>query len=134
MPIQIEFSEDQQGVVYNAHGEVNGKDILDAKLELYNDSRFDKLKYFIIDRTWCTSYNVESSEVQKSTDMAHNASQRNGDLIVAMVSKSDLQFGMARMFELMLNDTAWRIGNFRDRKLADEWVSLHLNPDNPSTL
>ena len=98
MTIQINYIDNGIGIEIIATGTVTGKDIIEAHKEIYNEKNLKNQKYQIIDRTQCEEYNVSSDEVQQIADIDKAASQSNPNIILALISPTDLQFGLSRMW------------------------------------
>ncbi len=98
MPINVNFLDNDIGVEIVASGIVTGEEIIEAHVEIYNIKHLRKQKYHIIDRSHCEEYNVTSEDVRKIAEIDKAAAKINPNIIVALVSPTDLQFGMSRVW------------------------------------
>jgi hypothetical protein len=126
MTIQINYIDNGAGIEIVASGIITGADIIEAHKEIYNEENLNKQKYQIIDRTKCEQYNVSPVEVQQIADIDKAASKSNPNIIIAIISPTDLQFGMSRMWEMYVEESRFLTEIFRDRKSADEWIEKQL--------
>ncbi len=127
MAIEIQYIDDGIGIEIIATGVVTGEEIIEAHKEIYSKTNLKKQKYQIIDRTHCEEYQVSSAEVQRIADIDNTAAKTNPNIIMALISPTDVQFGMSRMWEAFIGDSTFVTQVFRDRKRADEWVNKQLN-------
>jgi hypothetical protein len=126
MTIQINYIDNGAGIEIVASGIITGADIIEAHKEIYNEENLNKQKYQIIDRTKCEQYNVSPVEVQQIADIDKAASKSNPNIIIAIISPTDLQFGMSRMWEMYVEESRFLTEIFRDRKSADAWIEKQL--------
>lgn len=130
MPIQIKYNDDNVGVEFIVSGVVTGADIIEANDEIYSNENFPNLKYKIADRTNCTVYLVNSEEVQIIAEQDKVASKINPNILIALISTSDLQYGMSRMYQAYGENSGFVIEIFQNRKSAEDWIEKQLKkPD-----
>ncbi len=127
MPIKIKYTEDGLGIKYIAYGLVTGNDIIEANKDIYSRKDFSNYRYKIADRTECTEYRVNGSEVRVIADQEKEAAKINSDFIVALISKSDNQYGMTRMYHAYMGDEGFLSEVFSDEKSAVAWINKQLN-------
>ncbi len=126
MTIEIHYTEDRIGLVFSAVGKVTGQDIIDAQEDVYNSAIFMHLKYWIVDRSQCTEYTVTAEDVARIAEMDNQAAKINPHLLVALVSETDLQFGISRMYEAHIDANGFKAMSFRDRATAEKWIRSEL--------
>ncbi len=126
MAIQINYIDNGAGIEIVASGIVTGEDIIEAHKEIYNEENLKNQKYQIIDRTKCEEYNVSSGEVQQIANIDKAASKSNPNIIIAIISQTDLQFGMSRMWQTYVEESRFLTQIFRDRNSADKWIEEQL--------
>ena len=131
MPIEIQYTEDKIGVVFCAVGRVTGEEIIAAQKTIHDSEGFVDLRYWIVDRSRCTEYTVSTDEVSQIADMDNNAAKRNPHLLMALVSESDLQFGVSRMYEAQIDANGFKTMSFRDRASAEKWIENELGQSLP---
>lgn len=120
MPFSYEIDPERRLVTTVASGVVRTADIAELQKSLRKDPAFDPSFRQIADFTLLTGIDVESSSISllaRLTVFARDARR-------AFVAKSDLQFGLLRMFESYIElDGGRNMRIFRDRAKADEWIS-----------
>ena len=131
MPIEIQYTEDGVGVVFSAVGRVTGEEIITAQKSIYDSKAFAGLRYWIVDRSRCTAYAVSTDDVGQIADMDNEAARRNPHLLMALVSETDLQFGVSRMYEALIDENGFKTMSFRDRESAERWIANELGKSNP---
>jgi hypothetical protein len=127
MPVHFEFAADCRGVDFIATGRVTGQQILVADSELFQDERFANIRYLLVDRSQCTKYDVTSDHVRSLVELFKAAAKINPGLVVAFTSSANVQYGMARMLETLLDQTGLRIAVFHELPAAQEWIEATLS-------
>ncbi len=126
MPIQLKFVDNGIGVEFVSQGIVTGTDIIEANKEVYSNKNFSNQRYQIIDRTKCKEFRVSAEEIRIIAGQDLAAAEINPNFIVALISTSDLQYGMSRMYQSYIGDNGFRVEIFRDRKSAEKWVQKYF--------
>ena len=126
MPIQIKYREGGIGVEFIGSGIVTGADIISANKEIYRNENFSRQRYQIVDRTKCTEYRVSHEEIRIIAEQDKAASKTNPNIIVSLISTTDLQYGLSRMYLAHVGDSGFLTEIFRDRKSAEEWIEEQL--------
>jgi hypothetical protein len=132
MPIQIKYRDGSIGVEFIGSGVVTGTDIIEANKEIYSNKNFSKQRYKIVDRTHCTEYHVSTEEIRIIAEQDKAAAKTNPNIIIALISTTDLQYGISRMYQAYVRDIGFLTEVFRDRKSAEEWVERQLIKSNDS--
>ena len=127
MPIEIHYTDDNIGVIFCAVGEVTGKDIIESEKEIFQSKDFVNLKYWIVDRSRCTKYEVSSDEVKLIAQIDNEAAKINPNLLMVLISETDLQQGMSRMYQAYIDEAGFKTMVLRDRETAKEWIQSELN-------
>jgi hypothetical protein len=55
-------------------------------------------------------------------------------VVVAVISPSDVDFGMARMWRVFSHETGWEIGVFRSWEGAADWLTSRIGENSYSSL
>ena len=126
MPIKTIYMEDGLGITYHAYDLVTGNEVINANEEAYSRKDFPERRYKIVDRTDCTEYRVGASEVKKIAEQEKDGAKINPDFIVALVSKTDHQFGMTRMYHAYMNDEGFISESFEDQESAMQWINKKI--------
>ena len=127
MTIKINYIDDGVGIEIVASGCVTGDEIIEIQREIYSPDNLKKLKYQLIDRTECKEYNVSFEDIKKIAIFDTAASKSNPDIVIAIVSPTDLQFGMSRAWQAYVVDSHYKTQIFRDRIAAVNWLEEQLN-------
>jgi len=115
---------EEEGINWKFHGIVNTEEVHEADAEVYDDARFDDLKYFIWDATDMEKLEFEDLDVvsiaAKDTVAASYKKRFKGALIVkdAQISKTLDQY----IHEKQALGSSWEIKKFRTIKDAREWI------------
>ncbi len=131
MPIEVQYTQDNIGLVFCAVGKVTGKEIIDTQSSIYRTQKFTNLRYWIVDRSRCTEYEVSADEVDQIAAMDNAAAKKNPKLLMALVAETDLQFGVSRMYEALVDENGFKTMSFRDRESAEMWIKRELSKTGP---
>ena len=126
MPIEIKYIDGGIGIEFIGSGVVTGADIIAANKEIYRNENFSRQRYKIVDRTNCTEYRVSNEEIRIIAEQDKAASKTNPNIIVSLISTTDLQYGLSRMYQAYVGDSGFLTEIFRDRKSAEEWIEEQL--------
>ena len=125
MPHKVTYTHDA-GVVTEYEGEVTGDEVIEIHRGIVDDPSFELLRYYISDGTGRTRAAVSADQARVMAGISKSASKLNPNLLVAMVRPEDVDFGMSRMYQSLLEDSDFRIGVFRTRAEAGDWVASLL--------
>jgi hypothetical protein len=124
MPIDIELLHEGAGVIYNCHGTMTFKDFYDASngfLEFPEELK--KWRYSIIDLTSVEGMNLNYEEVASIVEQNKRlAAIAPPGTLLAVSSPRDLGFGIARMWEALVEQVGWETQTFRSRADAAQWI------------
>ena len=126
MSIQIKYIEGGLGVEFIGSDVVTGTDIIEANKEIYSNENFSRQRYQIVDRTNCAEFQVSNEEIRIIAEQDKAAAKTNPNIIIALISKTDLQYGISRVYSALVGDSGFLTEIFRDRKTAEEWVKKQL--------
>jgi len=124
MPIDIKILHDGRGIMYLCHGTVIGKDFIEANKRILTFSEHLKnVRYGLIDATAIDDIHIAESEMVMITAQDKKiAGLVAPGAVVAVISKSDVAFGLARMWESFIEHTGWETMTFRTRWKAESWI------------
>ena len=122
MAIRINYLDGGIGIEIIASGIVSGDEVLAAHKEIYNQENLHRQKYQIIDRTRCDYYCIRPEEIEKIAALDRAAAKINPHIIIAIVSSTDLQHSMSRMWQIHVEKSPLTTRIFRDRQSADAWI------------
>jgi len=123
MPVKINILHNGTGIEFISSGTVTGKEIIEANKKIYTPEYLSRLKYKIIDRTTCTEYRVTIEEMLIIADQDIEASKINKKITIILVSPTQLQFGMTRMWQALSAETGFKSEIFKNRESADDYMN-----------
>ena len=129
MPVEIIFLDNGAGIEFKASGTVTGEEIIEANNKVTTYEVLSRLKYKIADRTACTEYLVNVEEIKTIAHQEIQASKINKNITIVLVSRTDLQFGMTRMWQALSSETGFKSEIFKDRQSADKYINETFKKD-----
>ena len=125
MPIQIKYLDNGLGVLFMGEGIVTGDDVINSNREIFSsEDKFKNYKYGFIDYSNITHLNVSNSELGIIVSQDKKAFQFLPDGVIAIAAKQDLEFGINRMWEIIVENSGiqWETMVFRDKEKAKIWI------------
>jgi hypothetical protein len=129
MPIDIEGRQNGLGVIYNCHGAMTIDDFFQAGMGfLAYAEEITKWRSAIIDLTSVQAMNITSDDIRAVVEQNKRIAvlARPGALL-AVASPRDLGFGLARVWEVLVEETGWETMTFRSRSEAEDWILQRLS-------
>jgi hypothetical protein len=124
MPIDCSIKKPTGPVVITASGPVKGKDIIGALVKMLQDPDFKKGMDALWDFRTVKSANSETAEIREIVSFVRaNQEKRGTNYRVALVVSTDIDFGLARMFEAYSHELPFDIQIFKDIKDAERWLN-----------
>lgn len=128
MSVKVNILEDGKGVEIIASGVVTGSEILAIQRERYNEARFQKQRYQIIDKSQCTEYNVTYKDIDMISKYDREAAEVNQNIIIAIIESESLQFSLTQLWQTHIHDCALLTKSFKNRDNALKWIEKNLKP------
>ena len=124
MPIEIEGRQNGLGVIYKCSGVVTIDDFFQAGLGfLAQPEEIKKWRYCIIDLTPVGAMNINAEDIRAVVEQNKRiAALAPPGAILAVASPKDLGFGLARVWEVLVEEIGWETMTFRSRTEADRWI------------
>ena len=124
MPIQIEVRHDAMGVVYHCRGAMIIDDFFAANESfLATPEEIRKWRYAVIDLNAVESMNINYKDVSRVvTQNADIAAKAVPGVLLAVASPRDHGYGLARMWEALVERVGWETMTFRSLAEAEDWI------------
>ena len=124
MPIEIKDIDGGVGVIITAFGQLTEKEWVDAHVEhlTQDENKFKKYRFSLSDYTAVTKVEVSNSAIYKIAKYGERAAQINPLPVVALAANQNLSYGLARMWEFLVDNTDWETMAFRNRGDAETWL------------
>jgi len=124
MPIEIEGRQDGLGVIYKCSGVLTIDDFFQAGLGfLAHPEEIKKWRYCIIDLTQVDAMGISSDDIRAVVEQNKRiAAIAPPGAILAVASPKDLGFGLARVWEVLVEEIGWETITLRSRPEADRWI------------
>ena len=120
MPASYQIDKSLGLIITKGQGVLTGQDIRTHRQRLLDDSNFDPSYNQIIDLRDVVKFAVAAAEMSGiATDSIFNEKSRR-----AIVAEKDVNFGMARMYEMYGEADPSQVIVFRDMAEARRWLGL----------
>jgi len=123
MPISIDYDPEKNVLYSKAAGDISIEDIMAyySKIE-----RLDlKPGYSVLaDYTEAGIDDIGCNEIARMVERRRRLHREVHPVKIAAVAKSDLVFGMAKMYQAMIGEEPVDVNVFRDQEKALQWLDI----------
>jgi hypothetical protein len=110
-------------------GVLKGQEIIDATISLLTtEDRVRDIAFGLVDLVDVTRAEITTDELRQIADADKRLAQLAPRVVLAVIAPSDLVYGLARMWEMLVEETGWTTVIVRSRAEADAWVKTKLLP------
>lgn len=121
MAIDYRYTDEGRGMIFTGRGVVDREqfDRLDTNTAIHDV----KLLYMISDLRGVDSMDLSAGEIRHiaEADLRNEAHKR--DIVLAIVGESDVVYGLARMYQVFVDEASWKVKVFRDLEAAKAWIN-----------
>lgn len=116
-----EFIWEDKGVYWGYHGEVTGKEILEASAAIYGDPRFDTLRYKLVNFLDVENIEMNENEVAQIAFQHKAAAISNPNIKNAIVVGPNMT-DLAKHFASFFEGSEWEVQIFHNVDEANDWL------------
>ena len=128
MPYSIDYIDDEGGVIVTYSGIVTNDDISNSLEErLSSRKRVKAYRYAITNCLNIESYDVTTKGMIYAASTASKVHKINKNIVAINIMPSDLEFGMARIWEAHVSHTNWQVMTVRTMEEAYCFLKEKLN-------
>ena len=128
MPAELKIMDDRSGILITGTGEFRGIDIVRVKREFeLNEAEVSDFGYWLVDLRQVTSLDISTEDIRDLVEVDRRLAKRMPRAAVSVAAPLDATFGIARMWEIMIDGIGWPTGVFRDFSDAELWVQARLS-------
>jgi len=123
------IDESRRLVVATFEGEVGDADLFDYLAHMLANTRYGTGWRSLIDLTTAEMVDLTRAGVQRMRALPLYMEERlNGARAAVLAPKQSAAFGMARMYEMMGNNSKYHVAVFSDRDEATRWLFQENDP------
>jgi len=122
MPYKIAWKN--RGVIWKFYGTLTEKDAIQANLDIYGDTRFDGLCYYIVDILSVDNFDITSEDLDVASFLDCAATITNPRVFVAIVAENNEAVRVAELYKLGMESSKWKVQIFDSMDDAQRWLSL----------
>ena len=93
---------------------------------LTTEDKVRDITFSLVDLSDVTRFEVTSDEIHRIADVAKRIALLAPHIVVAVIAPGDYVFGLARMWETLVESTGWTTAVVRSKAEADAWVKTKL--------
>ena len=126
MPLSITYIEGG-GIMVIGEGVVIGSEIKEINDIIYESpEKIEKISYQLRDFTDVSDISISSAEIEGLAIQDKEAFEVNQNMLIALVAKEDLIFGLARMWEAYAYKPSFETMVFKKIDDAKHWIREKL--------
>lgn len=115
------------GVLVEAAGVITSEDLVRANDMIYgSEEKIKALKYQIWDFEKAEDLIARAEDLRRLAAQDAVAAAINSNILIAVISPRDYGFGMGRMWESFVAETAIHSHVFRTREEAESWIDSKI--------
>lgn len=126
MTVEIDYVDGGRGVIYRLSDAVTGKEIIAAHDKVYVQHKMLTQQYHIIDKSWCTEYDVNASEINIIARLDCKMTERNPQMIMAVIESQHLMFNLTEVWQTHVEDFIQYSESFTNQVDALRWIKQLL--------
>jgi hypothetical protein len=127
MPYKIDYLESTGGVITTYWGELTEEEFVECtEAKFVSLDKYSHYRYSISDLSAVTRLAVSIDTLKSNALMSGYALDSNESGYMAVVVSSDLLYGISRQWKANTGNLDDRVGIFRTRDEADEWIAEKL--------
>jgi hypothetical protein len=120
---QTTFVEGDTGILFVGSGIVTADEIRSAKINLLVErDRTRRIEFAIVDFQVASSLVLDTVDLRRIVELDRQLASFLPNACVAIVAPKDHMFGLARLWEAMVEVIGWRTRVFRSAADACPWV------------
>ena len=116
---EIEWADN--GVYWKYFGDITGREIIEGSQLIYEDPRFTKINYKLIDFLDTYSISLSKAEAAEIAILHKTAALSNASIENAVVASSNGE--LAKKFSFFFSHLCWEFFVFHDREKGNHWFS-----------
>ena len=127
MPFTMEFIDHGRGIQFTGSGNLTGEEMIDSKHRLLADeSKVRPLRFAIVSLLDVQHFDITPTEVHKLAALDKQVGELTPVVAVVVIAPRTHDFGMARMWETILDVPGWSASVVRTREEADAWLAPRI--------
>jgi len=127
MPFTMEFVDHGRGIQFTGSGNLTGEEMIDSKHRLLADeAKVRPLRFAIVSLVDVVHFDITPTEVHKLAALDKQIGQLAPVVSVVVIAPRTHDFGMARMWETILDVPGWSASVVRTREEADAWLAPRI--------
>jgi hypothetical protein len=123
MTVKVNIIENGEGVEIVATGTVNGREIIQAQEQIYDEKYLANQRFHIIDKSKCTEFDVTVNDIMTISKFDKRASVINPNIIIAIVESEFLRSSLSNLWQAKVNDFIFKTKSFTNRHEAMAWIN-----------
>lgn len=104
-------------------GVVLATELLEVNRQLLEEkARLRSVRHALVSFDAAEGLEVSTPQIRRIVEQDHLLAAWLPNLSIAVVANKDVQFGISRIWEALADTVGWRIGVFRSRLQAEQWL------------
>ena len=128
MTIEIKDVDGGLGNILLFSGIVEEEEFLNVvtKHLTQDTEKFKQYRYSLSDLMAVTAINISTDAIELIANLSKKAAIVNPKAVVAIAASQDFAYGLARMMEILRDESDWEEMVFRNREDAEAWIKKRV--------
>ncbi|MCW8929856.1 MAG: hypothetical protein OQL19_06425 [Gammaproteobacteria bacterium] len=126
MAVSVDYVDGGRGVIVRQSEIVTGEEIIAAQKGIYKKHKQHCQQYHIIDKSWCTEYAVDASELAMISRLDCKMTEHNCNIIMAVIESNYLQYSLTDVWQAYVSDVIKYSKSFNNQVGALGWIKQLL--------
>lgn len=123
MGVELQYLNDNRGVVITASGKVTGEAAVGAVRRVNALAVTSQPIYYVFsDCNRITSVSISIGDLAKAAECAIEAAKIGTERVVALFAGDEFMYRLALIYKVFIEQTGWEVWAFRDRAEAVAWL------------
>jgi len=120
--VPYETTWEKTGVYWRFYGHVTGEQVMATSMAVYGDTRFDNMRYQIVDCLEVDQWDLTKEQLVEIAAMDRGAAVSNPRVKVAVIATDSKILDVNKVYGEESKDTAWETEMFENLDDARKWV------------
>ncbi len=131
MAYDLDFDTDRQLALFTVKGSFPQDEMFQMIRDLIDHPKFREGYDALVDLTAVEDIALVGADIRSKVAIDKALLPKVGSARWAIVATQDAVFGLARMFQIMMDETSVEVGTFRNRGDAEAWLDERCDTSAP---
>jgi hypothetical protein len=122
MPLITSIDEEAGLATHTITGELSLEEVMQAMVTLFTSPKFRPDMAILVDISCGSAKTLSQEDIDEFVNLTRAMGEKRGSGRSAILAAKDLDYGIGRIIQALLDDTPRALRVFRDRDVAIHWL------------